>query len=133
MLVTRKADYAVRCVLYLTKNQNQLATVGEISKAMQVPRSLLAKILQQLIKAGFVHSKRGIKGGFLLSRDPEKINLLEIIELIQKQPVINRCAVDGQKCDLSNQCSVHPIWIKLRKYIGQELREQNFKKLSSQQ
>jgi len=132
MFVTRKADYAIRCVLYLTQNQGRLATIEEISKAMRIPRSFLAKILQRLIKSGIASSTRGIKGGFLLSRHPKDINILEIIEIIQGPSALNICAIDGKKCSLSNKCAVHPIWVKLRKQVEQELREQSFKKLADQ-
>ena len=130
MFVTRKADYAVRCVLYLTQNRDRLATIDEIAKAMEIPKSFLAKILQQLIKAGIAVSERGIKGGFMLARDPKKISLLEIIEIIQGKSGLNVCAVEGKKCGLSRKCSVHPIWLKLREKVEKELRAQNFKKLA---
>jgi len=129
MFITRKADYAVRCVLYLAKNKDQ-ATINEISQTMNIPKTFLAKILQQLIKAGIVSSERGIKGGFKLIRAPEKISLLDIIEVIQGQSAINTCAIEAQKCKLSNQCPVHPVWVKLRVKIEKELKAMNFKKLS---
>ena len=131
MFITKKADYAVRCVLYLANNQEGLATIGEISNAMHVPESFLAKILQQLIKTGIVVSERGIKGGFSLARNPEEISLLEVIEIMQGPAALNSCAVDGKNCELSKRCTVHPIWIKLRKSVEQELRKHNFKKLTA--
>jgi Rrf2 family protein len=132
MFVTRKADYAIRCVLYLTKNQGWLATIDEISKNMHIPKTFLAKILQQLLKSGIATSTRGVKGGFQLSRNPEDINLLEIIEIIQGKSAVNICAIDGKKCSLSKKCSVHPVWVKIREQIEKELREQSFKKLADQ-
>jgi Rrf2 family protein len=132
MFVTRKADYAIRCVLYLTRNQDRLATIDEISKTMRIPKSFLAKILQRLIKSGIASSKRGINGGFLLSRNPEDVNLLEIIEIFQGPSALNICAIDGKKCSLSNKCVVHPIWVKIREQVEKELRGQSFKKLADQ-
>ncbi len=133
MYVTRKADYAIRCVLYLAKNTGRITTVDEISNAMYVPKSFLAKILQRLMKAGIVSSTRGIKGGFQLAKDPKDINLLEVIEAIQGLSAANICAIDKRMCSLSGRCTVHPIWVKIREKVEQELKKENFAKLAKKQ
>jgi Rrf2 family protein len=133
MYVTRKADYAIRCVLYLSGNRDKAVSVEEISAAIYVPKSFLAKILQGLMKAGIVISTRGVKGGFQLAKKPRDINLLEVIEAIQGPSAANICAVDRRMCKLSSRCAIHPVWVKIRKKVEQELREQNFAKLAKQQ
>ncbi len=130
MYVTRKADYAIRCVLYLTRNEGRTASIDEVSNAMSVPKSFLAKILQGLMKAGIVNSTRGVKGGFQLARNPKSINLLEVIEVIQGPSAANICAIDRRMCSLSSGCTVHPVWVKIRKQVETELRKTNFAKLS---
>jgi Rrf2 family protein len=126
MYVTRKADYAVRCVLYLSGRLERTASVEEIAGATCVPKSFTAKILQQLMKAGIVNSVRGVKGGFQLARQPEAVNLLEVIEAIQEASAANICALDRKKCGLSRTCSVHPVWIEIREMVEKRLRKENF-------
>ncbi|MBI4710339.1 MAG: Rrf2 family transcriptional regulator [Nitrospirae bacterium] len=132
MYVTRKADYAIRCVLYLSRNAGRLASVDEISRVVYVPRSFLAKILQRLMKTGIVSSVRGVKGGFQLAKNPQNINLLEVIEAIQGHSAANICAIEKKKCSLSAKCAVHPVWLKIRKKVEQELRKNNFANLAKQ-
>ncbi len=132
MYVTRKADYAIRCVLHLSKNPEQVASVEEISRAMFVPKTFLAKILQGLMKAGIVSSFRGVKGGFQLAKKPKDINLLEVIEAIQGPSAANICAIDRRMCRLSSRCTVHPVWVKIREKVEKELKKQTFAKLSKQ-
>jgi Rrf2 family protein len=129
MFVTRKADYAIRCVLYLSNDPDRTATVEEISKAMLVPKSFLAKILQQLMKARLVNSSRGVKGGFQLARKPKDIHLLEVIEAIQGPSASNICALDKKLCSLSGTCSVHPVWVHIRQKVERELKKTTFSKL----
>lgn len=129
MRITRKADYSVRTVLFLSK-ENKRASVKEISKEMRIPENLLAKILQVLAKNKIVISRRGINGGFELNRRPERITLLEIIELIDGTLAINHCAVNKRACSLINHCSVHPVWVSLREEIRGRLKKINFKELS---
>jgi Rrf2 family protein len=129
MYVTREADYAVRCILYLSKKPQEIINVNEISKFMHVPKSFLAKILQSLVKSGIVKSTRGIKGGFQLLKKPRDIALLDVIEAIQGPSAANICAIDKKMCSLSSSCAVHPIWVEIRKDVENRLKRENFEKL----
>jgi Rrf2 family protein len=130
VFVTRKADYAVRCVLFLTRQPGRSASVDEISKSMLVPRVFLAKIMQRLTRAGIASSARGAKGGFRLARDPEDISLFEVIETIQGPLAANICAVDKRKCSLCSRCAVHPAWVKIRELVERELKQIKFSGLA---
>jgi Rrf2 family protein len=124
MLVTRETDYAVRCVLYLAREQDQIASVGEIAEQMQIPKSFLAKILQRLVREGIVESMRGVKGGFRLLKNPNHITLLEVLTAIQGIAAINTCAVDKRRCSMSSHCAVHPVWLEIRREVERRLATQ---------
>lgn len=128
MQITRETDYAIRCVLYLAGKRGSVTMIDEISREKAVPKSFLAKILQKLSKGGIVRSYRGVKGGFELALDPEKVSLLDIIEAVQGPVAMNACALDESVCSLSSSCSVHPAWVEIRKEVEKLLRK---KKLSS--
>ena len=130
MYITRKADYAIRCVLHLSREPETVTSVEEISRAMFVPKTFLAKILQSLMKAGIVSSTRGVKGGFRLAKRPKDINLLDVIEAIQGPSAPNLCAIDKKICQLSGICTVHPVWMEIREMVEKELRKKNFAELS---
>ncbi len=123
MLVTRETDYAVRTVLYLARERD-LASVAEIARAMHIPKSFLAKILQRLVRSGIVQSLRGVKGGFQLAQKPTEITLLSVTEAIQGPAGINLCAIDVKKCKLSPNCNVLPVWVGIRKEVEARLKKQ---------
>lgn len=129
MQITRQADYAIRCVLYLSKFEDEIIMVNAIARAKKIPRSFLAKILQKLAKARIVKSFRGINGGYQLAKSPKEINLLDVIEAIDGPVAMNRCAIDKRMCSLSNECSVHPVWIEIRKEVEKRLKKENFARL----
>lgn len=131
MLVTRKTDYAVRCVVYLAGDKDRVSSVSKVSEAMHIPKTFLAKIVQKLARAGLVESLRGTNGGFRLAKRPSDISLLDIMKAIQGPAAINLCAVDSRKCRLSGTCSVHPIWIHLREYVNTMLQEQTIDRLAA--
>ena len=130
MQITRQTDYAMRCLLYLSRDKNRIVGVDEIAREMSIPKSFLAKILQRLTKAGILESFRGVKGGFHLARKAGQISLLDVIEAIQGPTGMNRCAVDKKSCKFSSYCTVHPVWLELRKKVEQHLRKATFKKLT---
>jgi len=130
-MITREADYAVRCVLYLSRKPGKVSSVKEITEPMQIPQSFLAKILQRLVKAGIVQSVRGAGGGFRLARKPEDITLYEVIKATSGPLFINACVVDERACQLSSTCSVHPLWIEIKEEMERKLEKQNFKTLAS--
>ncbi len=54
-----------------------------IAKQYNIPIEYLLKIMQQLVMANVLRSKRGPRGGFSLARSPEKITMLEVLEAVQ--------------------------------------------------
>lgn len=133
MQITRQADYAIRCILYLAEKKGRITMSKEISRAKKIPMDFLSKILQRLTKAGLVRSHRGVKGGFELAKVPEEIDLLQVINVIDGPITFNRCAVSKKLCSFSKSCSVHPIWVELRREIEGRLSRINFRMLISQE
>jgi len=123
MLITRETDYAVRTVLYLAGERDRIANVTEVAQAMHIPKSFLAKILQRLTKNNILISTRGVKGGFRLAKKPSEISLLDIMMSIQGAATINLCVIDSKKCRLSTTCSVHPVWVDIRKEVEKRLQK----------
>ena len=122
MLVTRKADYAIRSLLVLARAPDEPMSASEIGEKGQIPEFFVGKILHTLARAGLVDSERGARGGYRLARPAESIHLLGILEAIQGEPVINTCAVASDRCSLSQGCPVHPVWVDLRREVEARLR-----------
>jgi len=132
MELTRKAEYAVRGMLYLGKHEEgQPAMLGDIADAMDAPRTFLAKIFQDLAKKGLIKSSKGIGGGFVLARPPEKITLCEIVEAIEGPIMPNKCLMGEGICSFQKTCTVHPVWRRLQAVTRGILEEVTLKTLSA--
>jgi Rrf2 family protein len=129
-MITRKTDYAIRCVLHLAESEKDVVMINEIAEQRQIPRSFLAKILQTLAHAGIVVSMRGVKGGFKLAKRPGDISLLDIVQVMEGPVAMNVCGADKKKCSLSSTCTVHPVWVDIRRDIEHRLREWDFARLA---
>ncbi len=83
MKISRSTGYALLAVGYLAQHQKEKIVLSQdISKKYNIPLEYLLKILQQLVRANLLRSKRGPRGGFSLARPVKKITLLQVIEAV---------------------------------------------------
>lgn len=129
MEITREADYAVRCVLYLSKGPGSVTMMDEIAEKMRIPRAFLAKILQKLARAGITKSVRGPRGGVQVVKDPSTITLRDVVEAIDGPVTLNRCGIDAHSCSSFRTCTVHPVWFRLREIVADYLGSVDFAQL----
>jgi len=106
--------------------------IGDIASAMEMPRTFLAKIFQDLAKKGLIKSERGTGGGFVLARLPEQITLCEIVEAIEGPIMPNQCLMGEGMCSFQKTCPVHPVWRRLQKVTRGILEEVTLKTLAAQ-
>ena len=84
MRITRSTGYALLAAGYIAKHRRQKTVLSQdISKEYDIPLEYLLKILQQLVRANVLRSKRGPRGGFSLAKTPNKITMLQIIEAVE--------------------------------------------------
>ena len=83
MKISRSTGYALVAVGYIAQNYKDGAVLAaRVSKEYNIPLEYLLKILQQLVRANVLRSKRGPRGGFFLARPSDTITMLEIIEAV---------------------------------------------------
>jgi Rrf2 family protein len=83
--LSAKVEYALLALLELARHHDKKVplTMNEIAAKQPIPERYLEQILTQVRRAGLVQSQRGSKGGFVLTREPWQITLLEIVTLVE--------------------------------------------------
>lgn len=113
MKVSTRGDYASRALLSLSLHEGDGPTsVRDIAERTGLPQPYLEQILLALKGAGLVRSKRGVGGGYVLARDPEQINLAQIISAVDgpiRAGDFGEPHTDGS-CDHEGQCVLLAIW-----------------------
>lgn len=122
--MTRQADYALRAIIYLTLNPQ--ARIQEIARAQFVPKEYLAKIIQRLAQAEIVTTHRGVGGGIKLSRAPEDITLLDVIEAIEGPVALNSCFIRPGECPRESYCGAHVELEHIGRSLAKMLANVNF-------
>jgi Rrf2 family protein len=112
MKITRAAAYGMHALMYMVRHATQLpVTSTTIAKAEGIPSGYLSKVLRQLVKAGFIRSVRGQDRGYIFTRPPEEISLLQVIEAIEGQPMFDDCPLRHCACGGTTQnCRVFSQW-----------------------
>ncbi len=105
-MISQTAEYALRAIVYLSMNPSSAFTTQKISVATKVPPAYLSKVMQALVKADLVHSQRGCGGGFALSKTPDKISALEILNAVDPIQRIRHCPL-GLKSLGTTLCALH--------------------------
>lgn len=121
---TRRGEYGLTAMLYLSRpNGNQLSQIHEIAQHCGLPEPFLGQILRLLVRAGLVHSKKGVGGGFTLARRPEQISFLEVLEALEGPVAVNRCQSPVEECTEAGRCSMESIWARAQDALLGVLRE----------
>lgn len=82
MKLTKKSEYACLALLELAKNYTKRIPIAEIAQKKDIPEKYLSSILLTLKRNGFLQSRRGPDGGYQLAKHPSKINIAEIVRLM---------------------------------------------------
>ena len=74
MNISVKGEYALQAIFDLASNPGpDPVKIAEIARRQKIPQKFLELILASLKQGGFVESRRGAEGGYILSRRPENI------------------------------------------------------------
>ena len=77
-MISNSSKYAIKAVLYLAlhSSEENKVMVKDMAEPINVPQAYIAKLLQELAKRKLISSTRGPKGGFYLSEEDKKGNLI---------------------------------------------------------
>jgi len=90
-MLPKTAEYALRAVACLAGEPDELLAADPISERTKVPRRYLHKVLQDLVRAGIVHSQPGPGGGYTLSLPADDLSILTIVNAVSPLERIRQC------------------------------------------
>jgi Rrf2 family protein len=115
MRLSRPVDYALRAMrLLATLPADEEATRSVLSDRLAAPEPFLAKVMRRLAVAELVESRRGVGGGFRLSRPPEQISMLQVVEAVEGSAGLNACFLSSDPCSCDSPCGAHAAFAGVR-------------------
>ena len=121
MKLTSKGRYAVMAMADLAKNYvKEPTSLTEISLRQGISIDYLEQLFSKLRKNNLVHSVRGPSGGYVLSKHPDEIKLLSIINAVDEKIKTVKCRKESKKgCNgKSIKCITHNLWDELETHIN---------------
>lgn len=120
MTVTKSTRYALYAAAEMAMAGDGLVTVSAVAKRYGIPEGALAKVFQQLVRAGLASGTRGIGGGYRLARPPKKITVLDVLNVFERPRAAGACLLHdgaGASCPQSSACQLHWLFSEVDELV----------------
>lgn len=123
MHISKKGEYALKALVELTISHDKgvaVTLINDIADQENIPPRYLEQILLSLKNAGILISKRGVGGGYSLSRPPEKISLGEVIRIVEGPLAPLDCVSTSRHVNCPNEasCGLYSVMLDVRNAIS---------------
>ncbi len=119
--ITRQSDYAIALTSAMSRNADRVWSSAELARITGLPYPMVAKILKILHGSGILATKRGVKGGYRLAREPSSISVAEIIESVEGPIALTDCVRGRGLCDYEKECVSRSSWAIVNRKIYEVL------------
>lgn len=123
--ISVKGEYALRALLDIAlQGSAQPVKIAAIARRQQIPQKFLELILATLKQGGFVESRRGVEGGYLLARPAERISVGEVLRFIEG-------ARTGPSPKKGSETPFDEMWRRVERCIAEVLDQTSFADLAT--
>ena len=105
----KRTDIALR-TLRLLESTPGLRQASELAEGADSTTQFIPQVLNPMVRAGWIASEPGPRGGYRLDTDLTERTLLELIELIEGPIEDGRCVLESTTCTDSQPCALHDAW-----------------------
>jgi Rrf2 family protein len=131
-MFNKETEYALRSLVYIQIQNFKGRRPGiiEIAKEIEAPQFFTAKILQRLVKNGFVQSLKGKGGGFYFDENKAELTMRELIITTEGDKMFTGCGFGLKHCDEQNPCPMHVRYAPIRKTINELMQSETIQSLA---
>ncbi|MDX1978137.1 MAG: Rrf2 family transcriptional regulator [Pseudanabaenaceae cyanobacterium bins.68] len=124
-----KTEYSILALIELASNHasDQPVQIRQIASQQQIPDRYLEQLLATLRRHGFVKSQRGARGGYILSRQPNQISILEVVTCVEGVESADQSSTSAQPS------VVKELWQASQKAAASVLSQATIKDLCDRQ
>jgi len=125
MLLSTKGEYGVRCMLDLALHYGQgPVSSRDISKREGISKNYIEQLFIRLRHAKLIKSVRGPKGGYLLTSQPRRIKVGNVVRALEGTIAAAHCVQPQNSKDLCERistCVLYSLWKRLTDKINEVL------------
>lgn len=121
--LSKLTDYGLVLLTHMAQDSAPgVRTAHELAARSHVPLPTVSKILKELSRAGVVVSQRGRRGGYSLSRPPERISVAEVLEALEGPVALTECSTSAGICSLEPLCVAKGHWGPISRAVQRTLQ-----------
>ena len=122
-MISTRGRYALRLLVDLAENQHDsYVTLKEMAERQEISEKYLESIVKDLVKNGVLEGLRGKGGGYRLSLEPDRINVLEVLRIMEGTLAPVACLTEsGNNCPRASSCRTLPLWKGLDEVVSRYL------------
>jgi len=130
MKISKKSQYGLRALVLLARTDKEYLSLRMISEKEKISFDYLEKIFSKLEKEKIVKSKKGVQGGYTLSRNSKKITVGEILRSLEGEITLVECIGSKGKCTNKKTCRTINVWRKLQDSLEKTINSITLEKLA---
>lgn len=119
--LSKLTDYAIVILTVMAKDKNQIYAAVGLSTVTGIALPTVSKLLKTLLNAKILLSIRGAKGGYMLARAPEKINVAAVIAAMEGPIALTECSISHESCEQASGCEMRGNWSLINQVIQRAL------------
>ncbi len=113
MKLNKMTRYALYAAMEMAEAGGQAVTVSQVARRYGIPESALAKVFQQMVRAGIAVGTRGVGGGYRMAREPAQTTLLDVIQVYEAPREKGHCLLEdtaSANCGLVSTCRLRKLF-----------------------
>ena len=113
MTLSKFSRYALYAALEMALAEDRPVTVAGVAGTYGIPATALAKVFQQLVRAGIAVGTRGVGGGYRLARPRSDISVLDVVAVFQPPRLAGECLLVQAReveCQRPEVCSIRQLF-----------------------
>ena len=109
MHLTLHTDFALRVLIQVGLNAGKLTTIKEIAQTFDISKAHLMKVVNDLSQKGYLDTVRGRNGGIRLMREPQDINIGQVVRDTETQLDVIGCLAQRGYCPIQRVCVLRGV------------------------
>ena len=108
--MTKKSDLALKSLRCIGDSDEELVAGKDLAAKLDITTHYLPQVIAPLVKAGWIKSTPGPRGGYRLIVELKSVSVLDVIEAIEGRIEDQGCVQRGIPCPEFDLCALHKPW-----------------------
>ncbi|PIS41012.1 MAG: hypothetical protein COT26_00305 [Candidatus Kerfeldbacteria bacterium CG08_land_8_20_14_0_20_43_14] len=116
-IFSTRTDYALIMLVGLARKKS-FWSLKTLSQEYHLPYRYISRLAVYLKTAGFLKSREGVQGGYMLAKSPKNIKVIDVVEIFEGEFACTRCSKTHGNCPNEKFCGMRGSWLKMQNQLA---------------